>query len=94
MTVKVDDVVGISGFIMPGTLVDIVVVIDPSDTTQRRIPFPRSSCRTSRSWPTDRISTNPMISAKRTALRPSPFWSLPNKQRSSPSPPAKESCSW
>jgi pilus assembly protein CpaB len=36
MTVKVDDVVGISGFIMPGTLVDVVVVIDPGDkgTTQ------------------------------------------------------------
>jgi pilus assembly protein CpaB len=32
MTVKVDDVVGISGFIMPGTLVDIVVVINPADT--------------------------------------------------------------
>jgi len=31
MTVKVDDVVGISGFIMPGTLVDVVVVIDPGD---------------------------------------------------------------
>ena len=29
MTVKVDDVVGISGFIMPGALVDIVVVIQP-----------------------------------------------------------------
>jgi pilus assembly protein CpaB len=29
MTVKVDDVVGISGFIMPGTLVDVVVVISP-----------------------------------------------------------------
>ena len=29
MTVKVDDVVGISGFIMPGTLVDVVVTIDP-----------------------------------------------------------------
>jgi pilus assembly protein CpaB len=29
MTVKVDDVVGISGFIMPGALVDIVVVIAP-----------------------------------------------------------------
>jgi pilus assembly protein CpaB len=29
MTVKVDDVVGISGFIIPGTLVDIVVVITP-----------------------------------------------------------------
>jgi len=27
--VKVDDVVGVSGFIMPGTLVDIVVVIQP-----------------------------------------------------------------
>jgi pilus assembly protein CpaB len=31
MTVKVDDVVGISGFIMPGTLVDVVVVIDPQE---------------------------------------------------------------
>lgn len=31
MTVKVDDVVGISGFVMPGTLVDVVVVIDPGD---------------------------------------------------------------
>ena len=29
MTVKVDDVVGISGFIQPGTLVDVVVVITP-----------------------------------------------------------------
>jgi len=32
MTVKVDDVVGVSGFIMPGTLVDIVVVIDPPES--------------------------------------------------------------
>jgi pilus assembly protein CpaB len=31
MTVKVDDVVGVSGFIIPGTLVDIVVVIDPPE---------------------------------------------------------------
>jgi|ERR1041385_7297377 len=29
MTVAVNDVVGVSGFIMPGTLVDIVVVIQP-----------------------------------------------------------------
>ncbi|MFN2452774.1 MAG: Flp pilus assembly protein CpaB [Pyrinomonadaceae bacterium] len=29
MTVKVDDVVGISGFIQPNTIVDVVVVIDP-----------------------------------------------------------------
>ncbi len=32
MTVQVDDVVGISGFIMPGTLVDVVVVIDPQQS--------------------------------------------------------------
>ena len=33
MTVKVDDVVGVSGFILPGTLVDIVVVITPPKGT-------------------------------------------------------------
>ena len=33
MTVKVDDVVGISGFIMPGTLVDVVVVITPAKSS-------------------------------------------------------------
>lgn len=33
MTVKVDDVVGVSGFIMPGSLVDIVVVIQPPKGT-------------------------------------------------------------
>ena len=32
MTVKVDDVVGVSGFVMPGALVDVVVVINPVDT--------------------------------------------------------------
>lgn len=36
MTVKVDDVVGVSGFIQPGTLVDIVVTIVPSDTAKQR----------------------------------------------------------
>ncbi|MFL6230386.1 MAG: Flp pilus assembly protein CpaB [Pyrinomonadaceae bacterium] len=35
MTVKVDDVVGISGFIMPGALVDVVVVINPAENTQQ-----------------------------------------------------------
>jgi pilus assembly protein CpaB len=35
MNVRVDDVVGISGFIMPGALVDIVVVIEPPDDKQR-----------------------------------------------------------
>ena len=39
MTVKVDDVVGISGFIMPGTLVDIVVVIVPDDGASRQEPI-------------------------------------------------------
>src|SRR5215203_686165 len=33
MTVGVNDVVGVSGFIMPGTLVDIVVVIQPPKGT-------------------------------------------------------------
>jgi pilus assembly protein CpaB len=37
MTVKVDDVVGVSGFIMPGALVDVVVVISPTDTQQNPI---------------------------------------------------------
>ena len=36
MNVRVDDVVGISGFIMPGALVDIVVVIDPPDDNKQR----------------------------------------------------------
>lgn len=39
MTVKVDDVVGISGFIMPGTLVDVVVVIVPGDGAQAQDPI-------------------------------------------------------
>ena len=30
MTVKVDDVVGVSGFVMPGTFVDVVAVINPT----------------------------------------------------------------
>lgn len=36
MTVRVDDVVGISGFIMPNTLVDVVVVIEPSDSSAQQ----------------------------------------------------------
>lgn len=39
MTVKVDDVVGISGFIMPGTLVDVVVVIRPDDSSASQGPI-------------------------------------------------------
>src|ERR671929_1435463 len=37
MTVKVDDVMGISGFIMPGALVDVVVVINPTEQQQNPI---------------------------------------------------------
>ncbi|HEX6044742.1 MAG TPA: Flp pilus assembly protein CpaB [Pyrinomonadaceae bacterium] len=37
MTVKVDDAAGISGFIQPGTLVDVVVTIDP-ETNSRQDP--------------------------------------------------------
>jgi len=36
MTVKVDDVVGISGFIMPGTLVDVVVTIEPPENSAQK----------------------------------------------------------
>ena len=36
MTVKVDDVVGVSGFIQPGTLVDIVVVTSPPKTSTQQ----------------------------------------------------------
>src|SRR6202171_2225121 len=39
MTVKVDDVVGISGFIMPGTLVDVVVVMDPAEKVGMQDPI-------------------------------------------------------
>jgi pilus assembly protein CpaB len=38
MTVKVDDVVGVSGFIQPGALVDVVVVIEPNDHTSSQGP--------------------------------------------------------
>ncbi|HYO63031.1 MAG TPA: Flp pilus assembly protein CpaB [Pyrinomonadaceae bacterium] len=37
MTVKVDDVVGVSGFLQPGALVDVVVVISPTDMHQNPI---------------------------------------------------------
>jgi pilus assembly protein CpaB len=39
MTVKVDDVVGVSGFVMPGALVDIVVVINPAETGMGQNPI-------------------------------------------------------
>ncbi|HEY9403297.1 MAG TPA: Flp pilus assembly protein CpaB [Pyrinomonadaceae bacterium] len=39
MTVKVDDVVGISGFVMPGALVDVVVVINPAEQNGRENPI-------------------------------------------------------
>ena len=35
MSVRVDEVVGISGFIMPGVLVDVVVMIEPAGESQR-----------------------------------------------------------
>jgi pilus assembly protein CpaB len=39
MTVKVDDVVGISGFVMPGALVDVVVVINPVEANGQQNPI-------------------------------------------------------
>lgn len=39
MTVKVDDAAGISGFIMPGSLVDVVVTIDPREGSGMQDPI-------------------------------------------------------
>ena len=39
MTVKVDDAAGISGFILPGALVDVVVVIDPREGSGMQDPI-------------------------------------------------------
>ena len=39
MTVKVDDVIGVSGFLMPGTMVDVLTVIDPPDQNSQRNPI-------------------------------------------------------
>jgi pilus assembly protein CpaB len=39
MTVKVDDAAGISGFIMPGTLVDVVVTLDPREGSGHQDPI-------------------------------------------------------
>ena len=39
MTVKVDDAAGISGFIMPGAFVDVVVVIDPREGSGMQDPI-------------------------------------------------------
>jgi pilus assembly protein CpaB len=38
MTVKVDDVIGVAGFLQPGTMVDVLTVIEPSETAARRDP--------------------------------------------------------
>lgn len=38
MTVKVDDVVGVAGFVLPGAWVDIVAVIDPRETGSSQGP--------------------------------------------------------
>jgi pilus assembly protein CpaB len=36
MTVKVDDVVGVSGFVMPGSYVDVIAVIVPVNQTSSK----------------------------------------------------------
>ncbi|HEX8474753.1 MAG TPA: Flp pilus assembly protein CpaB [Pyrinomonadaceae bacterium] len=39
MTVKVDDVMGVSGFLKPGAMVDVLCVITPSEQTSHRDPI-------------------------------------------------------
>jgi pilus assembly protein CpaB len=39
MTVKVDDVVGVAGFLQPGTMVDVLTVIQPTEEAGSRNPI-------------------------------------------------------
>ena len=39
MTVKVDDVMGVSGFLQPGVMVDVLTVIEPPDDGSRKDPI-------------------------------------------------------
>ena len=39
MTVKVDDVIGVAGFLLPGTMVDVLTVIDPPGNTSTHNPI-------------------------------------------------------
>lgn len=39
MTVKVDDVIGVAGFLQPGTMVDVLTVIQPPDEGNARNPI-------------------------------------------------------
>jgi pilus assembly protein CpaB len=39
MTVKVDDVIGVAGFLQPGTMVDVLTVIDPPGNTSSGNPI-------------------------------------------------------
>jgi pilus assembly protein CpaB len=39
MTVKVDDVIGVAGFLQPGTMVDVLTVIEPSEGGGHRNPI-------------------------------------------------------
>jgi pilus assembly protein CpaB len=39
MTVKVDDVIGVAGFLQPGTMVDVLTVIQPNDEGTQRNPI-------------------------------------------------------
>jgi pilus assembly protein CpaB len=39
MTVKVDDVIGVAGFLQPGTMVDVLTVIDPPEQSMNRNPI-------------------------------------------------------
>jgi pilus assembly protein CpaB len=39
MTVKVDDVIGVAGFLQPGTMVDVLTVIDPPGNTISNNPI-------------------------------------------------------
>ncbi len=71
MTVRVNDVVGVAGFALPGNYVDILVNTqdDAAKTGTGAIPASPRSCSNAYScWPSRR---------NRTATTPSPRWSMP-----------------
>ena len=81
MTVKVDDVVGISGFIMPERSLMLWSLSRPPTARSPRTPSPKSFCKTSRFWPTVRTLTSLKANAKPTASRQSLYSSHQSRQK-------------
>ena len=56
VAVRVNDVVGVAGFVVPGMRVDMLISGNPPATTDRRAARPARCCRISKCCPQDRTS--------------------------------------